>query len=73
MSKSTKQKLQELAHEVKLLKEQKAQLGTQEEKKAAILDMMIAIAEQEYNLEARKKRAPAAGNSQFPGLSGEQF
>ncbi|MBV7529260.1 hypothetical protein [Chitinophaga sp. sic0106] len=54
MSRSTKQKLQELALEVKLLKEQKAQLENKNEKKAAIFDMMIAIAEQEYQVEARK-------------------
>lgn len=70
MSKTTKQKLQELELEVRLLKQQRQQITDQKEKKAAILDMMIAIAEEEYNTELQKKASaqkPAAPGKKREG------
>lgn len=57
MPKSPKQKLLELEQEVLLLKKQKAFLEKQVEqadKKAIIFDMMIDLAEKEYNIPIRK-------------------
>ena len=61
MPKSPKQKLMELEQEVLLLKKQKAFLEKQVEqadKKAIIFDMMIDIAEKEYNIPIRKNSSP---------------
>ena len=61
MPKSESQKLLELEQEVKLLKKQKAFLEKQVErsdKKAIIFDMMINIAEKEYNIPIRKNSLP---------------
>ena len=61
MPKTTEQKLLELEQKVKLLEKQKAFLERQVEtadKKAIIFDMMITLAEKEYNIPIRKKCSP---------------
>ncbi len=57
MSKSPEQKILELEQKVKLLEKQKALLEKQvatSDKKAILFDMMIDIAEKEYNIPIRK-------------------
>ena len=61
MPKTQEQKLLELEQKVKLLEKQKALLEQQVEtadKKAIIFDMMISLAEKEYNIPIRKKCSP---------------
>ena len=61
MPKSKDQKIMELDQKVKLLEKQKAFLERQVEtadKKAVIFDMMISLAEKEYNIPIRKKCLP---------------
>ena len=61
MPRSQEQKLLELEQKVKLLEKQKAFLERQVEtadKKAIIFDMMISLAEKEYNIPIRKKCSP---------------
>ena len=61
MPKKPEQKLLELEQENKLLKKQKALLEKQVEqsdKKAIMFDMMINLAEKEYNIPIRKKSKP---------------
>jgi transposase len=61
MPKSKEQRLMELEAKVKLLERQKATLEAQVErsdKKAIIFDMMIDIAEKEYNISIRKNSSP---------------
>jgi transposase-like protein len=61
MPKSPKQKLMELEQEILLLKKQKAFLEKQVEQadnKAIIFDMMIDLAEKEYNIPIRKNSSP---------------
>ncbi len=61
MAKSPEQKLLKLEQEVLLLKKQKAFLEKQVEqsdKKAIIFDMMIDLAEKEYNIPIRKNSLP---------------
>jgi transposase len=61
MPKTLEQKLFELEQKVKLLEKQKAFLEKQVEisdKKAIIFDMMISLAEKEYNIPIRKKCSP---------------
>jgi len=60
-SKSPEQKLMELEQKVLLLEKQKARLQKQVEqadKKAIIFDIMIDIAEKEYNIPIRKNSSP---------------
>ncbi|MCT3646981.1 transposase [Elizabethkingia anophelis] len=57
MPKSPEQRILELEAKVKLLEKQKAQLERQNyvaDQKAVIFDMMIDIAEKEYNIDIRK-------------------
>jgi len=66
MPKSQEQKLMELEQRVKLLEKQKAQLEKQAEqsdKKAIIFDMMIDLAEKEYNIPIRKNSLPEQSTS----------
>ncbi len=66
MPKSQEQKLMELEQQVKLLQKQKALLEKQVEqadKKAIIFDMMIDIAEKEYNIPIRKNSSPDQSTS----------
>ena len=61
MPKTPEQKLLELEQEVRLLKKQKAFLEKQVEqsdKKAILFDMMIDLAEKEYNIPIRKNSKP---------------
>lgn len=66
MPKSSEQRLMELEAKVKLLEKQKAILEHQVEradKKAIIFDMMIDIAEKEYNISIRKNSSPEQSTS----------
>ena len=61
MPKTQEQKLLELEQKIKLLKKQKAFLEKQVEtadRKAIIFDMMIDLAEKEFNIPIRKKCSP---------------
>ena len=61
MPKSSEQRLLELEAKVKLLEKQKSFLEHQVEradKKAIIFDMMIDLAEKEYNISIRKNSSP---------------
>jgi transposase-like protein len=61
MPKSSEQKLMELEQKVKLLEKQKALLESQvarADKKAILFDMMIDLAEKEYNIPIRKNSSP---------------
>ena len=61
MPKTPEQKILELEQQVKLLEKQKAYLEKQVEtadKKAIIFDMMIKLAEKEYNIAIRKNSLP---------------
>jgi transposase len=66
MPKSQEQKIMELEQKVKLLEKQKAKLEREVEnsdKKAVIFDMMISLAEKEYNIPIRKKCLPEQSTS----------
>ena len=61
MPKTPEQKIMELEAQVKLLEKQKALLEQQvnfTDKKAIIFDMLIDIAEKEYNIDIRKNSLP---------------
>ncbi len=61
MSKTPEQRILELEQQVKLLEKQKARaefLAEQADKKAIIFDMMIDVAEEEFNIPIRKKHVP---------------
>lgn len=62
MPKSPEQRILELEAKIKLLEKQKAQLERQNhiaDSKAAFFDIMIDIAEKEYNIDVRKNYKPA--------------
>ena len=66
MPMTQEQRLMELEAKVKLLEKQKAMLEHQVEradKKAIIFDMMIDIAEKEYNISIRKNSSPEQSTS----------
>jgi transposase len=66
MPKSQEQKIMELEQRVKLLEKQKALLEKQVEssdKKSIIFDMMIDLAEKEYNIPIRKNSLPEQSSS----------
>ena len=66
MPKSQEQKIMELEQRVKLLEKQKALLEKQaenSEKKSIIFDMMIDLAEKEYNIPIRKNSLPEQSTS----------
>jgi transposase-like protein len=66
MPHSKEHRLMELEAKVKLLEKQKAMLENQVEqsdKKAIIFDMMIDIAEKEYNISIRKNSSPEQSTS----------
>lgn len=61
MSKTPEQKVMELEQKLRLLEKQKAQLEQRIErsdKKAILFDMMINLAEKEYNIPIRKNSKP---------------
>ena len=65
MSKSPEQKIMELEAKVKLLEKQKAfleQQGHIADSKAIIFDMMIDLAEKEYQIDIRKNSPPGQSN-----------
>ncbi len=64
--KSQEQRLMELEQQVRLLEKQKAMLEKQVEradKKSIIFDMMIDLAEKEYNISIRKNSSPEQSTS----------
>jgi transposase-like protein len=66
MPKSQEHRLMELEQQVKLLEKQKAMLERQVEradKKSIIFDMMIDLAEKEYNISIRKNSSPEQSTS----------
>ena len=65
MPKTPEQRIMELEAKVKLLEKQKAQLENQNhisDSKAIIFDMMIDLAEKEYNIDIRKNLLPGQSN-----------
>lgn len=65
MPKTPEQRIMELEAKVKLLEKQKAQLERQNhisDSKAVIFDMMIGLAEKEYNIDIRKNLPPEQSN-----------
>ena len=61
MSKTPEQRILELEQQVKLLEKQKNRaeyLAERADKKAILFDMMIDIAEKEFNIPIRKKQEP---------------
>ncbi|WP_407534640.1 transposase [Elizabethkingia miricola] len=69
MPKSPEQRILELEAKVKLLEKQKAQLERQNyvaDQKAVIFDMMIDIAEKEYNIDIRKNSSSGQSSSTQP-------
>lgn len=66
MPKSKEQQFMELEQKVRLLEKQKAMLEKQVEradKKSIIFDMMIDLAEKEYNISIRKNSSPEQSTS----------
>ena len=66
MPKSTEQKLMELEQKVRLLEKQKKHLEhqvAQADKKAVLFDMMIDLAEKQYNIPIRKNSSPKQSTS----------
>lgn len=66
MEKSSEQKLMELEAKVRLLEKQKQSLEQQlkfQQDKAIMFDMMIDIAEEEFNIPIRKKSVVGASNA----------
>jgi hypothetical protein len=66
MPKSQEQKIMELEAKVKLLEKQKALLEQQvnvADSKAIIFDMMINLAEKEYQIDIRKNSPPEQSTS----------
>ncbi|MDV3567767.1 transposase [Elizabethkingia anophelis] len=69
MPKSPEQRILELEVKVKLLEKQKAQLERQNyvaDQKAVIFDMMIDIAEKEYNIDIRKNSSSGQSSTTPP-------
>ena len=61
MPKTPEQRIMELEAKVKLLEKQKSLLehqATRSDQKAIIFDMMIELAEKEYNIDIRKNSSP---------------
>ena len=69
MPKSPEQRILEFEAKVKLLEKQKAQLERQNyvaDQKAVIFDMMIDIAEKEYNIDIRKNSSSGQSSTTPP-------
>jgi len=61
MSKTPEQRILELEQQVKLLEKQKARaeyLAERADKKVILFDMMVDMAEKEYNIDVRKNYKP---------------
>jgi transposase-like protein len=66
MSKTPEQKILELEAKIKLLEKQKARaehLAERADKKVIIFDMLVDMAEKEYDIEIRKNYTPELSNS----------
>lgn len=66
MSKTPEQKILELEAKVKLLEKQKARaehLAERADKKVIIFDMLVDMAEKEYDIQIRKNYAPELSNA----------
>ncbi|MBP2831058.1 hypothetical protein J8281_02560 [Aquimarina sp. U1-2] len=66
VAKTPEQRILELEAKIKLLEKQKARaehLAERADKKAIIFDMMVDLAEQEYNIQIRKNYAPELSKS----------
>lgn len=66
MSKTPEQKILELEAKIKLLEKQKARaehLAERSDKKAIIFDMLVDLAEKEYNIDIRKNCTPGLSTS----------
>lgn len=66
VAKTPEQRILELEAKIKLLEKQKARaehLADRADKKAIIFDMMVDLAEQEYNIQIRKNYAPESSKS----------
>jgi transposase len=66
MPKSNEQQLMELEQKVRLLEKQKNHLEEQlkqSDKKSILFDMMIELAEKEYNIDIRKNSSPKQSTS----------
>lgn len=66
MSKTPEQRVLELEVQVKLLEKQKARLeylAEKADKKAIIFDMMVSMAEKEYDIQIRKNYKPELSTS----------
>jgi hypothetical protein len=66
MEKTPEQRLMELEAQVRLLERQKASLEQQlkfQQDKAIMFDMMVDIAEKEFNIPIRKKSVPEVSNA----------
>lgn len=69
MAKTPEQRILELEQKVRLLEKQKNRLESEAErsdKKAIIFDMMIDIAEKEYNIDIRKNSSPEQSTNTPP-------
>lgn len=65
MSKTPEQRILELEQQVKLLEKQKARaeyIADRADRKAILFDMMIDIAEEQFNIPIRKKSVPGLSN-----------
>jgi transposase-like protein len=66
MSETPEQKILELEAKIKLLEKQKARaeyLAERADKKAIIFDMLVDLAEKEYNIDIRKNYTPGLSTS----------
>ena len=66
MSETPEQKILELEAKIKLLEKQKARaehLAERADKKAIIFDMLVDLAEKEYNIDIRKNYTPGLSSS----------
>jgi hypothetical protein len=66
VAKTPEQKIIELEAKVKLLEKQKARaeyLAERADKKVIIFDMLVDMAEKEYNIQIRKNYTPELSNS----------
>ena len=70
MSETPEQKILELEAKIKLLEKQKARaehLAERADKKAIIFDMLVDLAEKEYNIDIRKNYTPDSSTSSKKG------
>lgn len=76
MSKAPQQRILELEAKVKLFEKQKARaehLAERVDEKAIIFDMMVEMAEKEYNIAIRKNNAPKSSTNTDKSTKKQQF